>query len=132
MDSNIYGKELVQLLHIAEDDPFIERKRLRNGDIIVRNAIGESLTLVNGVQILIRNGYFSISSAQELTVERRKDGSTSLRFSSGDELIFNDDGIQSLKREMFIFLFRRNKEQETRIVQTGTAFTAVESLGYAN
>lgn len=115
MAENNSAKELVQLLLIKEDDTKLEQKRLRNGDILMRNAIGESILLNNGVQIMLRPGYFSLNSPQEITIQRRKDGGTTLTFTSGDELTFNDEGIQTLKRGLLQFQFVRKADEVLEI-----------------
>lgn len=121
MATNVSAKELVQLVSIKEDDPHVEQKRLRNGDVLIRNAMGESLLLSNGAQIMLRPGYFSLNAAQEVTIERGKNGHTTLIFSNGDELKFNDEGIQSLKRELLFFQFSR-KDREPAHLDLGNAF----------
>jgi hypothetical protein len=103
------AKELVQLMAIGEDETVIEQKRLCNGDFLIRNALGESLTLSNGMRILIRPGYFSLSVACEVTVERSRSGMTTLMFANGDELKFDNEGIQLLRREMIVFQFVRQR-----------------------
>ncbi|MBX9688656.1 MAG: hypothetical protein K2X27_18250 [Candidatus Obscuribacterales bacterium] len=109
MAANLYSSETIHLKAIAEDDCSIEQIRLGGGDLLTRSAIGESLVLANGVQVMIRAGYFSIMGAHDLTVERRKDGSTLLLFRNGDELVFNGEGIQSIRRSAGLLKFERRQ-----------------------
>ncbi len=122
MATNISSKELVQLINIEKDETRIEQTKLRNGDILTRSAVGENVKLTNGVQIMVRPGYFSITSAPDLTVERHKDGSTVLLFPNGDELCFNDEGVQYLGRDCLLFRFIRKDaaEPKTEICADGT------------
>ena len=128
MAANVSAKELVQLRVINENDTLLEQKRLRNGDMLMRNAIGESVILNNGIQIMLRPGYFSLNSPQEVTIERRRDGSTALTFSSGDQLCFNDEGIQSLQRGMLVFQFVRKADEQ---LELSNAFSPAASSACA-
>lgn len=98
-------EEIVHLSFISQDETAIDKQRLRTGDRLIRSAIGESVLLTNGIQVMVRPGYFSLSAANGVTIERRKDGITCLIFANGDELRFNDIGIQSLQRDRIIFNF---------------------------
>lgn len=104
-------EELVQLAALVSDET-IDKTRLSNGDRLVRSVIGETLILTNGVQIMIRPGYFSLSSASGVSIEKRKDGTNVLTLSNGDEVAFSDQGIQSLTRAQHSYRFLREPKAD--------------------
>lgn len=101
-------EETVELCSLVSDDK-IEKERLSNGDRLVRSCIGETLILTSGMQIMLRPGYFSLSSANGVSIEKTKDGMSILTLENGDELMFNDRGIQSLRRGSFCYQFLRQE-----------------------
>ncbi len=128
MSAHAASKEIVQLIALKENDPQIEQKRLRNGDLLIRNAIGDSLTLTNGMQISLRQGYFTLTAASDVTVERGKNGMTCIIFANGDEVKFDDKGIHSLKRGMLLFQFTRKEAFDHSASISGALHSASVSV----
>jgi len=98
-------EELINLKFISEDHSEIEKLKLSSGDRLIRSAVGESIVFTNGVQVMIRPGYFSLSSANGVTIEKGKGGLTALIFANGEELNFNEEGIQSLRKGKQVLKF---------------------------
>ena len=106
------AEELIHLSYIAANGDEIEKIRLTSGDRLIRSAVGESLVFTNNVQVMIRPGYFSLSSANGVSIEKRKDGLTVIVFANGDQLSFNDEGIKSLLKGRLLFKFKHAEKGE--------------------